>query len=66
MTQIAQTDVAARAYQIWESEGRPHGCELDHWLRAEAELSVAAPATIAAPEKRREVPGTARRQRKKR
>jgi hypothetical protein len=22
------------AYFLWESEGRPEGCALDHWLRA--------------------------------
>jgi hypothetical protein len=30
--------VRDRAYQIWEAEGRPDGKELDHWLRAEAEV----------------------------
>jgi hypothetical protein len=30
--------VRERAYQIWEAEGRPDGKELDHWLRAEAEV----------------------------
>jgi hypothetical protein len=28
-----------RAYAIWEAEGRPHGCDLDHWLKAEAEIT---------------------------
>ena len=28
--------IATRAYHIWESEGRPDGKALDHWLRAEA------------------------------
>jgi hypothetical protein len=23
------------AYFLWENEGRPHGKDLDHWLRAE-------------------------------
>jgi len=23
-----------RAYYIWEREGRPHGRDFDHWLRA--------------------------------
>ncbi len=27
-----------RAYAIWEREGRPDGKDLDHWLRAEAEV----------------------------
>ena len=31
--------IAARAYQIWETSGRPAGSELRHWLQAEEELS---------------------------
>ncbi len=31
--------VSARAHQIWIDEGRPTGKSLDHWLRAERELS---------------------------
>ena len=27
-----------RAYEIWESEGRPEGRARIHWLRAEAEF----------------------------
>jgi hypothetical protein len=27
-----------RAYLLWVDEGRPHGRELDHWLRAKWEL----------------------------
>lgn len=30
--------VRQRAHEIWESEGRPHGRDSDHWLRAEAEM----------------------------
>jgi hypothetical protein len=29
--------VKARAHEIWESEGRPHGRDLEHWQQAEAE-----------------------------
>ncbi len=32
-----------RAYEIWVSEGSPNGCDLDHWLRAEAEVTAAEP-----------------------
>ena len=28
-----------RAYALWEREGRPDGKNLEHWLRAEAEIS---------------------------
>jgi hypothetical protein len=30
--------IRERAYLIWIDEGRPHGRELDHWLRAKWEL----------------------------
>jgi DUF2934 family protein len=29
--------IRRRAYEIWLSEGRPHGRDRIHWLRAEAE-----------------------------
>jgi hypothetical protein len=43
-----EEEVRLIAYWIWEDEGRPHGCDLDHWLRAEAvwherQISVAPP-----------------------
>ncbi len=34
--------VSAKAYEIWEAEGRPHGRDRDHWLMAEAALAAAA------------------------
>jgi hypothetical protein len=45
------------AYAVWESEGRPHGRDLDHWLQAEAEImapketrsSVKPPSPNASP-----------------
>lgn len=42
--------VAMRARQFWEEEGRPEGKAEEHWLRAEAELHqeeivIAAQAT---------------------
>lgn len=39
MQSMTQQDIAARAYQLWEEEGRPHGKDLDHWTRAMSELS---------------------------
>ncbi|MGZ8921358.1 MAG: DUF2934 domain-containing protein [Limisphaerales bacterium] len=37
--QIFQSDdIAARAYQIFEHEGRMDGHAMDHWLQAEREL----------------------------
>ena len=31
-------EIALRAYQIWEKEGRPPGRDEEHWLLAEREL----------------------------
>jgi hypothetical protein len=36
--------VRFRAYQIWEREGRPHGRNEEHWLRACKELGLDEPA----------------------
>jgi hypothetical protein len=30
--------VQARAYEIWEQEGRPHGRDDEHWRQAEADV----------------------------
>ncbi len=40
----------ARAYALWEEEGRPHGRDEAHWAAAEAELfGSAADAPAAEP-----------------
>jgi hypothetical protein len=39
---ISEQVIRERAYAIWEEEGRPDARHLDHWLRAEAEISRAA------------------------
>jgi hypothetical protein len=36
----SEADVALRAYQLYLDEGRPDGRHLEHWLRAEAELTA--------------------------
>jgi hypothetical protein len=30
--------IAVRAYELWENQGRPHGCDLIHWHQAEHEI----------------------------
>jgi len=35
--------IARRAYDLWENEGRPEGCNLRHWLQAESELGTRRP-----------------------
>lgn len=48
--------IAEHAYHLWENEGRPHGKSLDHWLKAEAEVTV-----VAAPQKKAAAPKRAKR-----
>jgi hypothetical protein len=33
--------VQRRAYELWESEGRPAGRDQAHWLQAESEVARA-------------------------
>ncbi|MGC9953067.1 MAG: DUF2934 domain-containing protein [Rhizomicrobium sp.] len=30
--------IEARAYQLWERDGRPHGRHQEHWVQAEKEI----------------------------
>jgi hypothetical protein len=39
MTAEEEEQIRERAYSIWEQEGRPHGRDVDHRLRAEAEIA---------------------------
>jgi hypothetical protein len=32
-------EIAQQAYLLWESEGCPHGSDVQYWLRAEALLN---------------------------
>jgi IS5 family transposase len=74
--QPTSEQIARAAYLMWEQEGRPHGRDMAHWLKAETQLRASAgrdghelrrPAQAAQPEpataKR---PGAARRVRSKR
>src|SRR5437868_11039500 len=40
MTVGEEQRIRERAYSIWEQEGRPHGRDLDHRLRAEAKIAA--------------------------
>jgi DUF2934 family protein len=52
MQQMEQA-ISARAYALWEEEGRPDGRALAHWLAAEREfrgyMSEEAPPPASAP-----------------
>jgi len=32
--------IRRRAYEIWEREGRPHGRDWDHWVKAAEEIEA--------------------------
>ena len=53
MVGISEDAVRKRAYDIWEREGRPHGRDFEHWVRAQVELTAevipAADIRLAAP-----------------
>jgi len=38
MSEATRQKMAERAYLIWESQGRPHGYDRQHWIQAEAEI----------------------------
>jgi hypothetical protein len=43
-----ESRIRDRAYAIWEAEGRPEGCAVDHWLAAEAKSQPAVQAKARA------------------
>jgi HSP20 family protein len=45
--QKMHTQVAQRAYEIFEKSGVPFGRELDHWLAAESELTWKPPIELS-------------------
>jgi len=45
---VSPDKIAARAYEIWEAEGRPEGRDLDHWIKAASEVTPAKPKKKAA------------------
>jgi hypothetical protein len=52
-------EIEVRAYLLWESEGHPHGCEREHWARAEAEVLGAVAVKVAASAKKAAPPAKA-------
>lgn len=37
---VSESDIAARAFNIWLNEGCPIGKEMEHWLEAEKQLKI--------------------------
>ncbi len=59
MTPDRHGEIAKRAYTLWEVEGRPSGKELDHWLRAEAEVQAECAKTAPIRAERAEITAAA-------
>ena len=49
---INRSQIAERAFAIWEKEGQPHGRDLEHWRQAEEELLDTSDTKKPAPAKR--------------
>lgn len=41
--------IRARAYELWDGDGRQHGRDEEHWLQAERELGAAGARAAGAP-----------------
>ena len=41
--------IAERAYELWENQGKPHGCDLIHWHEAEQEITDCVRRSSLAP-----------------
>ncbi|MDB5067263.1 MAG: hypothetical protein JWM18_3697 [Chloroflexi bacterium] len=39
MDPAVEARIRARAYEIWQEEGRPTGRDVEHWIRAVLELA---------------------------
>lgn len=48
LTPERMDEIREAAYRIWESEGCPDGCALEHWLQAKREVET-PPADPSAP-----------------
>ena len=60
---LSNDEIAARAYEIYERDGRSDGHAMDHWLQAESELrDERQRKTVGAqsPQSRQELPRSAR------
>jgi DUF2934 family protein len=44
---VADTEIARRAYELYEQRGCAHGHDIDDWLQAERQLGLARPSTAA-------------------
>lgn len=55
-TESLRKIIEARAYELWERDGRPNGRHAAHWLEAEAEILNLAPIPKPASKKANAAP----------
>ena len=41
--EVDREEIARRAYELWEANGRPSGHDMEYWLQAEAGISQGKP-----------------------
>ena len=58
-TESLRKIIEARAYELWERDGRPNGRHAAHWLEAEAEILNLAPIPKPASKKAKAAPKAA-------
>ncbi len=47
--EIPHDKIAARAAEIWDRKGRPHGQDVQNWMEAEAELRAEFATSVPEP-----------------
>ena len=47
LASVTDSDIAHRAYELYEERGGEHGHDVDDWLQAERELRPALSSTAA-------------------
>ncbi len=53
----AENDAISKlAYEYWEGEGRPHGRDVEHWLRAERSVAESVKEQARAAKKLKHAP----------
>lgn len=48
MSDMRHHRISERAYDLWLEAGRPHGSDVDHWLRAQREIEAQERAVAGA------------------
>jgi len=58
-------EIAEKAYELWEKEGKPNGKDLEHWFQAETQLGERLLVSSETDVKPKSARSTTRREQKK-